>query len=161
MSAISTENVEASSTQADFEQVTSARVISSEFRIEEALMENDVRTYHLAQPQETKQAFLGVLKKLEPMNLIALLRRTDGRVVLRVVPRPSVKPSNILINWALLFATIATAFVTGYFLSPDVIDPPYVGGAAFAARASYKRLHQRIQMLLQNVRSRNSAETPQ
>jgi len=130
MSAMSTENVEASSTQADFEQVTS--VVSSEFRIEEALMENDVPTYHLAQPQETKQAFLGVLKKLEPMNLIALLRRTDGRVVLRVVPRPSVKPSNILINWALLFATIATTFVTGYFLSPDVINP-YVGGAAFTA----------------------------
>jgi len=130
MSAMSTENVETSSTQADFEQVTS--VVSSEFRVEEALMENGVPTYHLAQPQETKQPFLRVLKKLELMNLIALLRRTDGRVVLRVVPRPSVKPSNILINWALLFATMATTFVTGYFLSPNVINP-YVGGAAFTA----------------------------
>jgi len=128
MSAVSTENVEASSTQADFEQVTS--VVSSELRIEEALMENGVPTYHLAQPQETKQAFLGVLKKLEPMNLIALLRRTDGRVVLRVVRRPSVKPSNILINWALFFATIATTFVSGYMLSPDQINP-LVGGASF------------------------------
>jgi membrane-associated protease RseP (regulator of RpoE activity) len=130
MSATSNENVSASFTQASFEQVTS--VISSEFSVEESLMENGVPTYHLMQPQETKQAFLRVLKKLEPMNLIALLRRTDGTVVLRVVPRPPVKPSNTLINWALLFATIATTFVTGYLLSPDVINP-YVGGATFTA----------------------------
>jgi membrane-associated protease RseP (regulator of RpoE activity) len=41
-----------------------------------------------------------------------------------------VKPSNVLINWALLLATIVTTFVTGYLLSPDVINP-YVGGATF------------------------------
>jgi membrane-associated protease RseP (regulator of RpoE activity) len=125
---MSTENVEASSTQADFEQVTS--VVSSEFRIEEALMENGVPTYRLAQPQETKQAFLEVLKNLEPMHLIALLRREAGQVVLRVVPKPVVKPSNILTNWVLFFATIATTFVSGYMLSPDQINP-LVGGASF------------------------------
>jgi Zn-dependent protease len=130
MSAISGQNVEASSTGASFEQITGT--VSSEFRVQEALMDNGVPTYYLAQPQETKQAFLRVLSKLQPMNLIALLRRMDGRVVLRVVPRPTVKPSNILINWALLFATMTTTFVTGYLLSPDVINP-YVGGAAFTA----------------------------
>lgn len=115
-------------TQTDFEQIT--KLVSSEFKVEETLMEHNIPTYYLVQPQETKQTFLRVLKNLETMNLIALLRRVDGRVVLRVVPRPAVKPSNILINWVLLFATMVTTFVTGYFLSPDVINP-FVGGAAF------------------------------
>jgi membrane-associated protease RseP (regulator of RpoE activity) len=128
MNAMPDENVEASSAQVGFEQVTG--VVSSEFRVQEALMDNGIPTYFLAQPQETKQAFLRLLRKLQPMNLIALLRRIDERVVLRVVSRPAVKQSNILINWALLFATVATTFVTGYLLSSDVINP-YVGGAAF------------------------------
>lgn len=128
MSAMPDGNVQASSTQVSFEQVTS--VVTSEFRVQEALMDNGVPTYYLAQPQETKQAFLRLLEKLQPMNLIALLRRTGERVVLRVVSRPPVKPSKILINWALFFATIATTFVTGYMLSPSEINP-LIGGASF------------------------------
>jgi membrane-associated protease RseP (regulator of RpoE activity) len=123
-------NEEETLTQVDFEQVT--KLVSSEFQVQEALMEHGIPTYYLVQPQETKQAFLKVLKKLKPMNLVALLRTKDGKVVLRIVPRPPVKPSNILINWGLLLATIATTFVTGYFLSPDAINP-FVGGAAFTA----------------------------
>jgi membrane-associated protease RseP (regulator of RpoE activity) len=115
-------------TQVDFDQIT--KLVSSEFQVKEALMEHGVPTFHLAQPQETKQAFLRVLKNLEPMGLIALLRREAGRVVLRIVPKPPVKPSNVLINWVLFFATVATTFVTGYLLSPDVINP-LVGGASF------------------------------
>jgi Zn-dependent protease len=130
MSAMPNTNVKSSLTQADFEQVTD--MVWSEFQVEESSIEDGAPTYRLAQPQETKLAFLRILKKLEPMSLIALLRREDGKVILRVVPRPSVKPSNILINWALLFATIVTTFVTGYLLSPGVINP-YVGGAAFTA----------------------------
>lgn len=128
MSAMPDENVEASSSRVSFEQVTG--VVTSEFRVQESLLDNGIPTYYLVQPQETKQAFLRVLKKLQPMNLIALLRRIDGRVVLRVVSRPTVKPSNILINWALFFATIATTFVTGYMLSPSEINP-IIGGASF------------------------------
>jgi membrane-associated protease RseP (regulator of RpoE activity) len=129
MSAIPEEKAPAS-LQASSEQISS--LVSSEFRVQEVLMENGVPMYFLAQPQETKQAFLSLLKKLEPLNLIAILRRTDGRVVLRVGVRPPVKPSNTLINWILLLATIATTFVTGYLISPDIINP-YVGGTAFAA----------------------------
>jgi Zn-dependent protease len=117
-------------TQVDFDQIT--KLVSSEFQVKEALMETGVPTFYLAQPQQTKQAFLRVLKNLEPINLIALLRREGGKIVLRIVQKPPVKPSNILINWALLFATMATTFVTGFFLSPDVINP-FVGGAAFTA----------------------------
>lgn len=101
MSAMSNENSEMSLTQANLEQITS--VVSSEFRVQEGLMENGTPTYYLVQPQETKQAFLRVLKNLEPMNLIAVLRRETGRVVLKIVPKPPVKPSNVLINCVLFF----------------------------------------------------------
>jgi len=112
----------------DFEQIR--KLVSSEFQIKEALIEQGVPTFYLTQPQETKQAFLRVLKKLEPMNLIALLRREADKLVVRILPKPTVKPSNILVNWALFFITIATTFVTGYELSPSEINR-FVGGLSF------------------------------
>jgi membrane-associated protease RseP (regulator of RpoE activity) len=128
MTEIPDSEAEKSLTQLDFEQMT--KLVSSEFKIEGALMEHGLPTYHLAQPQETKQAFLRLLKSLEPLNFIAVLRRIEGKIVLKVIPKPPVKPSNIVVNWALFFATIATTFATGYLLSLDIVNP-FVGGATF------------------------------
>lgn len=114
--------------QSDFEKITT--LVTAEFQIEESLMENGVPTYHLKQPQETKQPFLKLLKSLNSINLIAVLRRIDGRIVLRVIPKPPVKPSNVMINWILFFATIVTTFVNGYLLSENLVNP-FIGGAAF------------------------------
>lgn len=114
--------------QADFEKITS--LVSAEFQVEESVLEHSIPTYVLKEPQETKQAFLRLLEKLKSANLIAILRRIDGRVTLKVIARPPVKPSNIWINWILFFATIATTFVTGYMLSENLTDP-LIGGAAF------------------------------
>ena len=114
--------------QSDFEKITT--LVTAEFQIEESLMENGVPTYHLKQPQETKQPFLKLLKSLNSINLIAALRRIDGKIVLRVIPKPPVKPSNVMINWILFFATIATTFITGYMLSLDVTNP-FISGITF------------------------------
>lgn len=117
-----------SMSQNDFEKLT--QLVSAEFQVEESLMEHGIPTFYLKQPQETKQAFLRFLKNLEPLNLIALLRRVDGRIVLRILPKFPVKKSNVLVNWLLFFATIATTFVAGYLMSESFINP-YVGGATF------------------------------
>jgi len=114
--------------QTDFEKLTT--LVSAEFQIEEALIEHNVPTYYLKQPQETKQAFLRLLKNLEAMNLTAILRKKYGRIVLKIVPKPPAKPSNILINWLLFFATIGTTFLTGYLMSVDLTNP-LIGGATF------------------------------
>jgi membrane-associated protease RseP (regulator of RpoE activity) len=114
--------------QSDFEKIS--QMVSVEFQVENALIELNIPTFYLKQPEETKQSFLRLLNNLEPMNLIAFLRRIDGKVVLKVVPKPPVKKSNVLVNWVLFFATIATTFVTGYLLSGGITDS-YVGGAAF------------------------------
>jgi len=120
--------------QADFEKLTT--MVSAEFQVEEALMERNVPTYYLKQPQETKQSFLRMLKNLKAMDLIAVLRKIDGRIVLKIIPKPPTKPSNILVNWILFFATIATTFVTGYILSLGLVEAgamsnPLIGGATF------------------------------
>ena len=116
--------------QTDFEKIT--QLVSAHFQSEESLLENGIPTYYLKQPQETKQAFLKLLKTLEPMNLIAILRKADGKVVLRVGPKPSVRKSNVLVNWALFFATVATTFATGYILSIDLVGTiPLVGAVSF------------------------------
>jgi membrane-associated protease RseP (regulator of RpoE activity) len=129
MSEMSNENAEELPSQTDFERITA--VVSAEFQVEEALIEHEIPTYYLKQPQETKQAFLRLLRNLESANLTAMLRRQDKRIVLRIVTKPPVKKSNVMINWLLFFATIGTTFLTGYLLSLDMIDP-LVGGAAFA-----------------------------
>ena len=128
MNEIPGDTVETSFPQTDFERIT--ELVSKEFQIEEALLEHNIPTYYLKQPQETKNAFLTLLKNLEEMNLIAVLRRHDGKIVLRVIPKPSTKPSNILINWLLFLATIATTFITGYLISPEIINP-FISGATF------------------------------
>lgn len=119
-----------------FENVKS--IVTSHFQIEEALLEHGIPTFYLIRGQETKKPFLALLERLRSLNQIALLRQMDGRTVLRVIPKPEVKPSNILVNWLLLFATMATTFYTGYLLSSGaaesgmVIDP-VLGGVAFMA----------------------------
>ncbi len=114
--------------QTEFEKLK--EIVCQHFQIEEALIEHNIPTFYLKQPQETKQAFLKLLKKLELMNLVAYLRRSDGRIVLRIFPKPSFKPSNILVNWLLLFATVGTTFASGYLLSEGFTDP-LIGGGTF------------------------------
>jgi membrane-associated protease RseP (regulator of RpoE activity) len=120
--------------QSDYEKISG--VVNEHFQLEESLMEHGLPTYYLKQPQETKKPFLKLLKNLDSMNLIAFLRRIDGRIVLKVVPKPPVKKSNILWNWVLLFATIGTTLLTGYMLSLDFVDRnlmsnPFFGAATF------------------------------
>jgi len=120
--------------QTDFEKIS--RTVSSYFQVDESTIEMGIPTFYLKWPQETKQAFLKLLKDLDETNLMALLRKVDGRVVLRVLPKPSVKPSNTRVNWALFLVTIGTTFLTGYLLSGEFVDrglmsSPFIGAAAF------------------------------
>jgi membrane-associated protease RseP (regulator of RpoE activity) len=117
--------------QADFEKIT--QLVAAEVQIQEALMEQGTPTYYLVWPQETKQAFLRLLKHLEEMNLIAFLRKIDGRIVLRVVPKPPVKPSNPRTIWILFVATVATTFITGYFWFFQTGIDPIISGIIFSA----------------------------
>ena len=117
--------------QVDFEKIT--RLVAAEFQIEESLMEQSTPKYYLVWPQETKQSFLRLLKNLEEMTLIAFLRKVDGRIVLRVLPKPPVKTSNPRTSVILLLATVATTFITGYLSFPNTGIAPIFSGIMFSA----------------------------
>lgn len=125
---------ESTNMQTSFERLKA--VVSEHFQLEEALMEYDVPTFYLRQPQETKQTFLKLCKELDGMNSIAFLRHVNGRIALKIFPKSASKPSNILINWLLFLATVGTTFITGYILSMNLeriggpIDP-VLGGLLF------------------------------
>jgi hypothetical protein len=132
MSEIPSDTVDAqTSQQADFEKIT--HLVTSEFQVQDSFMDQGTPTYYLVWPQETKQAFLRLLKRLDEMGLIAFLRKIDGRIVLTVVSKPTVKPSNPRTNLILLLATVATTFVTGYIGFPATGINPFVSGAIFSA----------------------------
>jgi hypothetical protein len=88
----------------------------------------------LNNPKRQSKPFLTLLKKLEEINLIAFLRRIDGKLVLKIFPKPPAKQSNILINWLFFLATIGTTFTTGYRISiSGGFINPIIGGATFMA----------------------------
>lgn len=118
--------------QANFEKIT--KLVTEQFQIQEALVNQGTPTYYLAWPQETKQAFLNLLNKLGESNLIAYLRKHDGKIVLTIVPKPPVKPSNLKINLVFLLATIISTFIVGYYLLPSEAGiNPFLAGAIFSA----------------------------
>ena len=116
--------------QTDFAKIT--QLTAAEFKIEESLIVQGTPTYYLVWPQETKQAFLRLLRKLETMNLIAFLRKKEGRIILQIVPKPPVKPNNPKMNLILLLATVATTFITGYIGFAATGIDPLISGVIFS-----------------------------
>jgi membrane-associated protease RseP (regulator of RpoE activity) len=115
-----------------FEQMSS--LVESEFVVEEKLVERGTPTFYVKLDGGSKDAFLRLVKKLDEMKFMPILRRADGRPVLRVLPKPSTGKSRPIINVILLLATIGTTFLTGYLLSlglSDQIPNPYLGATEF------------------------------
>ncbi len=142
--------------QTDFERIT--QIVTTEFQIEEALLDQGVPTYYLKMPQETKQAFLRLLSELEEMKLIPFLRRKDQRFVLRVFTKATIKPSNPATYWILFAATVATTFLTGYLLFQDGSMDPILSGAIFSfAIMTVLGLHEMGHKLTANKKKVNAS----
>jgi len=98
-------------------------IVESEFTVEEGLMEYNVPTFYVGLGQGSKKAFLRLVKRLDSLGFVPVLRDKEGKVVLQVVRKPPVKSSRKIINWVLFLATIGTTLVTGYFLSLGLMNP--------------------------------------
>ena len=116
------------STHAQLDQIKS--LVSAEFDVEEALIEYDVPTFFVRPRYDSKQGFTRLVGILAGIGYTPVLRERDGRIVLKVMPKPKIKPSRPIINVILLLITIATVFVTGYVLSLDLADS-WLGAASF------------------------------
>jgi len=117
------------STKVEFQQIR--KIVESEFTVEEGLIEYNVPTFYVGLSQDSKKAFLRLVKRLDAFGVVPVLRDKEERVVLQIVPKPLVKSSRKIINWVLFLATVGTTLTTGYFLSLDLVNP-LVGAVMFA-----------------------------
>jgi len=119
---------------AQFDQLRDA--VESEFEIEDGFMEYGIPTFYVRLRQDSKQAFLRLVKRLEATNFVPILRKREEKVVLQIVRKPPVKPSRKIVNLALFLATVGTTFLTGYILSlgwvtKELMSEPILGAATF------------------------------
>jgi len=129
---------ESSIDAAQFEQLRGT--VESEFDVEDGFMEYGIPTFYVRLREDSKQAFLRLVKSLDALELVPLLRRKDGKVLLQIVRKPPVKPSRKIINIGLFFATLGTVFLSGY-LQSDVVGAIMFTGAIMAILGSHEMGH--------------------
>jgi Zn-dependent protease len=122
-----------------FEQVQA--MVEAEFDVEESFIDHDVPTFHVTYRAGSKEAFLRLMQHLESLELIPILRQEDETVVLQVLPKPPTKPNRNKINIALFFVTLGTVFISGYYLSADILGALLFTGAIMAILGSHEMGH--------------------
>ncbi len=123
-----------------FEQIQV--MVNSEFDVEESFVDHDIPTFYIRYKENSKEAFLRLMQKLEPLELIPLLRKKEETFVLRVMAKPPVKPSRNIINLVLFFATLGTVFLSGYIMSDtNIIGALLFTGAIMAILGSHEMGH--------------------
>lgn len=120
----------------NIEQISN--VVKAEFQVDSVFVEHGIPMFYVQLQQDSKQAFLRLIKNLAPLNLMPVLRRQDDKIVLSIVTKPQKKPSKPIINILLFLATLATTFATGYYLSLELVEKgfmssPFIGAIMFSA----------------------------
>ncbi len=129
------------------EQFEQIRVmVESRFDVGEGFVERGVPTFYVRMRKDSKEAFLELTQQMESLKLVPVLRKIEETVVLRVIPKPSTKPSRNIINIALFFATLGTVFLSGYFARapPDITGAVMFTGAIMAILGSHEMGHKLI-----------------
>jgi len=116
---------------AQFEQVRI--IVEQEFGVEDSLIEYETPTFYVKLRQDSKEAFLRLIKRLELLGFAPILRKRADKIVLQVVRKPPAKPSRLMINVVLLLATIGTTMLTGYLLSIGLMENAIMGAITFTA----------------------------
>jgi membrane-associated protease RseP (regulator of RpoE activity) len=122
-----------------FEEVQT--MVETEFDVEEAFVEHGVSTFYVRYRENSKEAFLRLVKNLESLELLPILRRKEEKVVLRVLGKPPVKPSRNIINIALFFATLGTVMLSGYLYALNILDALLFTGAIMAILGTHEMGH--------------------
>jgi len=122
-----------------FEQVQA--MVEAEFDVEEGFVDHNIPTFHIRYREESKEAFLRLMERLESLKLVPILRQREEKVVLRILPKPHTKPNRNTINIALFFITLGTVFISGYFYSLNVLDALLFTGAIMAILGTHEMGH--------------------
>jgi len=108
---------------AQFDQLQA--LVKSEFQVEDSFLEHGIPTFYVKHDENSKQAFLNLTKRMDPIGFIPVLRKLDGNIVLRAVPKPRTRPSRRTTNIALFLATLGTVLFAGLFQSYDEVTQTY------------------------------------
>ncbi len=140
MSSDSSDDYTSESTiMSSFEKIQN--MVELEFDVEESFVEHDVPTFYVNYRDNSKQAFLRLFQNLESLNLLPFLRKEDKKFVLRVLPKPNVKPSKNTINIVLFLATLGTVFISGYLYAINILDAIMFTVAIMAILGSHEMGH--------------------
>jgi len=85
----------------------------SDFHLTESRMEFEVSA------PDTKNSFVGLLHDLKPKGYMAALREREGELRLLVARSPRIKEEKVVMNILLLFVTLASTFLAGYYFIFD------------------------------------------
>jgi len=122
-----------------FEQVQV--MVEAEFDVEESFVDHTIPTFHVRYREDSKEAFLRLMKRLESLELLPILRQKEEKVVIQVLQKPPTKPSQNIVNIALFFATLGTVFISGYYQSADILGALLFTGAIMAILGSHEMGH--------------------
>jgi len=89
-------------------------LVSSHFILQDAYIDVHGVPAFVVSVEPLKQKFRQLLCELSKLNLVAAVRRNNNQLVIRIIPRPVVKPARSKINIGLFVLTVATITVTGY-----------------------------------------------
>lgn len=126
------------------------QTVAAEFTVEEGFIEYNTPTFYVTSQPKLKQAFLRLYRQLDSMQLVPLLRKRENRLMLQIVPKPSVKSGRPWINLVLLVATIGTTLATGYFLTEAAANPWIDAGMFTVALLSILGAHEMAHKLTAN-----------
>ena len=115
--------------------------VEREFEVDEGFLEYGIPTFFVKLRPNSKTAFLSLLKHLDPLDFIAVLRKREEKTVLQVIPKPPVKPSRTIINIVLFFATLCSVLIAGYVQSGTLIETVTFAAAILAFLGSHEMGH--------------------
>jgi hypothetical protein len=116
-------------------------MVESEFEVDEGFVDHGIPTFHVKYREDSKEAFLRLMKRLDSLKLLPLLRQRDEKVVLQILAKPPTQPNRNTVNIALFLATLGTVFVSGYFQSADILGALLFTGAIMAILGSHEMGH--------------------
>ncbi|MCW4016420.1 MAG: site-2 protease family protein [Candidatus Bathyarchaeota archaeon] len=117
-------------------------MVEAEFDVEESFVEHGVPTFNVKYREDSKEAFLRLVNKLDSLELVPILRQKNEKNVLRIITKPSIKPDKKIVNVALFCATLVTVFISGYVLAEsDILGASLFTGAIMLILGTHEMGH--------------------
>lgn len=113
------------------------RIIEEYFPVTDVWYDGGRPAFVVRVPEDSQAQFLRLRRRLEPLDVLPLLRHRDAIDVIALTPRPPRGQWRWPVNLALFAATVLTTFYAGYLNARPLVEAGYLssavgGGLAFS-----------------------------